>query len=159
ALARSANHDSQILAAVVFARAGDLREAEKLANALVARYPRDTLVISYWLPVIRAAVELNRPDPAPALDDLHASTPYELARPDTWPGLSAPVYAIVLRGQARLALPQESEAAAEFQKLLDHRGLVRASPMGPLAHLGLANAYAHKGDTAKARAAYQDFFT
>src|SRR5262249_22829047 len=111
ALALSANHDSEILAAVTFARAGNVREAEKLADGLVERYPRDTLVINYWLPVVRAAVELHRHNPSRALEILDATTPYELASPDTWPGLGAPLYPIFLRGQARLALHQENEAA------------------------------------------------
>jgi hypothetical protein len=159
ALALSANHDSEILAALTFARAGDLRQADKLANALTADYTHDTLVISYWIPTIRAALEINKKNPSGALDAMEAATAYELANPDTWPGLGGPLYPIYMRGEARLALRQGNEAAAEFQKLLDHRGLMRACPLGPLAHLGLARAYVLQGDTAKARSAYGNFLT
>ena len=159
ALALSANHDSEILAALTFARAGDSARAEKLADKLAADYPRDTLLISYWLPVVRAALEIRDKNPSRALEVVEPATAYELANPDTWPGLGGPLYPIYLRGEARLALRQGSEAAGEFQKLLDHRGLMRACPLGPLAHLGMARAYALQGDTAKARAAYTNFLT
>jgi tetratricopeptide (TPR) repeat protein/class 3 adenylate cyclase len=156
-LALSADHDSKILAALAFARAGDRPQAEKLADALARNYPRDTLVISYWLPATRAALEIGGKNPARALEFLEAPTPYELADPDTWAGLGAPLYPIYLRGEARLSLRQGNEAAAEFQKLLDHRSLMVACPLGPLAHLGLARAYVLQGETARARAAYTDF--
>ena len=159
ALALSANHDSEILAALTFARAGDSARAEKLADKLAADYPRDTLMISYWLPVVRAALEIRDKNPSRALEVVEPATAYELANPDTWPGLGGPLFPIYLRGEARLALRQGSEAAGEFQKLLDHRGLMRACPLGPLAHLGMARAYALQGDTAKARAAYTNFLT
>jgi tetratricopeptide (TPR) repeat protein/class 3 adenylate cyclase len=159
ALALSANHDSKILAALTFARAGDPPQAEKLATALAADYPQDTLVVSYWLPVIRAAIEINRKNPSLALELIEPATAYELANPDAWPGLGGPLYPIFLRGEARLALRQGNEAAGEFQKLLDRRGLLRACPLGPLAHLGLARAYVLQGDNAKAYAAYADFLT
>ena len=135
------------------------RVGRKLADKLAADYPRDTLVISYWLPVIRAALEIHGRNPSRALEVVEPATAYELANPDTWPGLGGPLYPIYLRGEARLALRQGSEAAGEFQKLLDHRGLMRACPLGPLAHLGMARAYALQGDTAKARAAYTNFLT
>ena len=156
-LALSADHDSKILAALAFARAGERPQAEKLADALARDYPRDTLVISYWLPAIRAALEIGGKNPVRALEFLAAATPYDLADPDTWAGLGAPLYPIYLRGEARLSLRQGNEAAAEFQKLLDHRSLMVACPLGPLAHLGLARAYVLQGETARARAAYADF--
>jgi eukaryotic-like serine/threonine-protein kinase len=156
-LALSADHDSKTLAALAFARAGERPQAEKLADALARDYPRDTLVISYWLPAIRAALEIGGKNPVRALQFLEAATPYDLADPDTWAGLGAPLYPIYLRGEARLSLRQGNEAAAEFQKLLDHRSLMVACPLGPLAHLGIARAYMLQGDTAKARAAYMDF--
>src|SRR4029077_10679486 len=159
ALTLSADHDSEILAALTFARAGDRPQAEKLANKLAAAYPRDTLVISYWLPVIRAAIEIDGRNPSRALEVVEPAASYELANPDTWPGLGGPLYPIFLRGEARLALRQGSEAGGEIQKLLDHRGLMRACPLGPLAHLGLARAYVLQGETAKARAAYMGFLS
>jgi len=156
-LALSADHDSKILAALAFARAGERPQAEKLADALARDYPRDTLVISYWLPAIRAALEIGGKNPARALELLEAATPYDLADPDAWAGLGAPLYPIYLRGEARLSLRHGNEAAGEFQKLLDHRSLMVACPLGPLAHLGLARAYVLQGETARARAAYADF--
>ena len=158
-LALSADHDSKILAALAFARSGDRQQTEKLAAVLARDYPRDTLVINYWLPNIRAALEIGGKNPARALEFLEAATPYELADPDTWAGLGAPLYPIYLRGEARLLLRQGNEAASEFQKLLDHRSLIVACPLGPLARLALARAYVLQGDTAKAHAAYQDFLT
>ena len=159
ALALSTNHDSEILAALTFARAGDLPQADKLANSLAADYPLDTLVTSYWLPVIRAAIEIGGKKPSRALEVVEAATPYELASPDAWPGLGGPLYPIYLRGEARLMSRQGSESAGEFQKLLDHRGLLRACPLGPLARLALARAYVLQGDSAKAHATYQDFLS
>jgi tetratricopeptide (TPR) repeat protein/class 3 adenylate cyclase len=159
ALALSSNHDSEILAALTLARAGDEPQAEKLAKELAAHYPLDTLVISYWMPVIRAALEIGRRNPSQALEALEAANHYELANPGAWPGLGAALYPIYLRGEARLQLHQGSEAGGELQKFLDHRGLLRASPLGPLAYLGLARAYALQHDTAQARAAYENFLT
>jgi eukaryotic-like serine/threonine-protein kinase len=158
ALGISANHDSKILAALAMARAGDTTQAEKLASELAARYALDTLLNSYWLPVIRASVEIHGKNPARALEILEAANAYQLASPDTWPGMGAPVYPIYLRGECRLLEQQGSEAAKEFQKLLDHRGLRRASPLGPRAQIGLGRAYAMEGDTTRAKAAYEDFF-
>jgi len=104
-----------------------------------------TLVQDYWLPTIRAAIEMNRSNPARAIELLQVTAPLELNnRGGLYPG------------QAYLRLQRGNEAAAEFQKLLDHRGLVGSSSQGALAHLGLARAYALQGDTAKARAKYQD---
>jgi eukaryotic-like serine/threonine-protein kinase len=159
ALALSANHDSEILAALTFARAGDVPQADKLANSLASDYPRDTLVTSYWLPVIRAAIEIGGKKPSRALEVVEAATPYELANPDAWPSLGGPLYPIYLRGEARLMSRQGSESAGEFQKVLDHRGLLRACPLGPLARLALARAYVLQGDSAKAHATYQDFLS
>lgn len=158
ALGISANHDSEILAALTLARVGDTVQAEKLGNELAARYPLDTLLNSYWLPAIRASEEIFRKNAARALEILEGARRYELASPDTWPGMGAPVYPIYLRGECLLLENQGSEAAKEFQKLLEHRGLRRASPLGPRAQLGLGRAYAMAGESAQARAAYQEFF-
>jgi tetratricopeptide (TPR) repeat protein len=159
ALALASNHDSQILGALAFARAGDSAQAAKMADDLAKRYPEDTLVNSYWLPSIRATIELIRNNPDKAIEILRAAMPYELGSPNYAPVVGGTLYPIYVRGQAYVRLKQGTEAAAEFQKILDHRTIVVNFITGALAHLGLARAYALQGDTAKARTAYNDFFT
>jgi TolB-like protein/DNA-binding winged helix-turn-helix (wHTH) protein/tetratricopeptide (TPR) repeat protein len=145
------------VAALALARAGDTARAEKLAAELDKTFPLDTLVQRYWLPTLRAGVALERKDPNRAIELLKVASPIELG-----PGggtltiLMCPAY---LRGEAYLMLHDGNRAAAEFQKFIDHRGLVVNFPWGALARLGIARAYALQGDTAKARAAYQDFLT
>jgi tetratricopeptide (TPR) repeat protein len=158
ALALASNHDSQILRALALARAGDSAQAAKMADDLAKRYPEDTLVNNYWLPSIRATIELGRNNADKAIENLQAAVPYELGTPTTTVTVGATLYPIYVRGQAYLKLRQGKEAAAEFQKILDHRTIVVNFISGALAHLGLARAYALQGD-AKARAAYNDFFT
>jgi hypothetical protein len=111
----------------------------------------------YWLPVIRAAVQINRKDPRKAVEILQATVPYELGVAGPLPGIGALLYPVYLRGNAYLMLDGRA-AAAEFQKFVDNRAMVINSPLGVLAQLQLARAYTTQGDTAKARAAYQDFF-
>ena len=112
-----------------------------------------------YLPTIRAKLALDRSKPQEALEILKAAAPYELGLPSlsfyNWPNL----YPIYVRGEAYLAAHQGREAAVEFQKILDHRGVVLNEPIGALAHLQLARAYSLQGNTTKARAAYQDFLT
>ena len=118
----------------------------------------DTVISGYWLPTIRATIEINRSDPSKAIELLKAAAPYELGlvASNQFGALLYPAY---VRGQVYLLLHEGSKATAEFQKFLDHRSLVANNPLFALAHLGLARAYAMQGDTAKAKAAYQDFFT
>jgi len=137
------------VAALVLARAGDTAGAEKLAAELDKIRPLDTLVQRYWLPTIRAAVALERKDPNRAIELLKVTSPIE-------PGDSS-LASAYLRGEVYLMLHDGNRAATEFQKFIDHRGVVANCPCGALARLGLARAYALQGDTAKARAAYQDF--
>jgi serine/threonine protein kinase/tetratricopeptide (TPR) repeat protein len=146
------NRDVQTVAAFALARAGDTVAAEKLTAELDKNFPLDTLVHRYRLPAIRAAVAVQRKDPKRALELLQAASAIELG--DT--GNLLPVY---VRGEAYLMLHDGSRAAAEFQKFVDHRGLVLNSPIGALAHLQIGRAFAMAGDTAKAKAAYQDFLT
>jgi hypothetical protein len=126
---------------------------------LERQYPLDTLVNNYWLPVIRASEEIVRKNPAKAIELLQPSAPYELASPVAWSGLGGPMYPAFLRGEVYLQLRRGNDAAAEYQKIVDHPGFMLACPLMPLAHLGIARAYAMQGDTAKAKAAYQDFLT
>ena len=159
ALSLTVNHDTQILAALTLARTGDVMRAETMANDLGKLYPHDTLVNGYWLPVIRGAIALDRKDPAKAIELLEVATPYELSSPQAWSGLGGPLYPAYLRGWSYLLLKQASAAVTEFQKLIDHRGFMLACPLRALAQLGLARASLLQGDTAKAKAAYQDFLT
>jgi len=147
--------DIRSVAALSLARAGDAAEAKRLADGLDRDFPQDTLMQGYWLPAIRAAIELNAKNPAKALELLKTAAPYELGQCEPFQlGMMYPVY---LRGQAYLQAHQGKEAAAEFQRIIDHRGIVLNFPLGALAHVGLGHAYALQGDTAKARIAYQDF--
>ena len=152
AMTRASTRNVQIEAAVTLALAGDSAQALALANDLAKRFPEATLVHGYWLPTIRAAIEINGNNPTKAIELLQGTSALEMSA-------SGGLCAAYLRGQAYLRLRKGNEAAAEFQKLLDHRGVVGGSQQGALAHLGLARAYALQGDTAKARAAYNDFLT
>jgi len=158
ALTLTTNHDTQILASLAMARTGDFAQAEKMANDLGNRYPSDTLVNSYWLPVIRGAIEIDRNEPSRAIKILEVAAPYELASPQAWSGLGGPLYPAYLRGWSYLLLRQGNDAAAEFQKLIDNPGFMLACPLRPLAHLGIARAYALQDNATKARSAYQAFF-
>jgi eukaryotic-like serine/threonine-protein kinase len=111
----------------------------------------------YWLPTIRAAMELDNNNPAHALVLLEPAAPYELGQPSQFQlGTMYPVYA---KGEAELASHNGPAAVAEFRKFLEHTGVTVNFPLGALAHLGLARAYALSGDAAKARPAYQEFLT
>jgi predicted Zn-dependent protease len=154
ALKLAPNRDVRAMAALALARAGDTAGAEKLAAELDKTFPLDTLVQTYWLPTIRAGVALERKNPNRAIELLKAASTIELSEPTNLAMSLCPVY---LRGEAYLMLHDGNRAAAEFQKFIDHRGLVVNFPWGALAQLGLARAYALQGDMAKARAAYQDF--
>jgi predicted Zn-dependent protease len=156
ALKLAPNHDVRAIAALALARAGDTAEAEKLVAELDKTFPLDTLVQRYWLPTIRAGVALERQDPNRAIELLKVASTVELSSPTYLAIFLCPVY---LRGEAYLMLHDGNSAAAEFQKFIDHRGVVMNFPWGALARLGLVRAYALQGNTAKARAAYQDFLT
>jgi tetratricopeptide (TPR) repeat protein len=147
------NRDVRTVAALALARAGDTVGAEKLAAELDKTFPLDTQVQRYWLPTIRAGLALERKDPNRAIELLKMVSPIELGASTA---ILCPAY---LRGEAYLMLHDGNRAAVEFQKFIDHRGLVVNFPWGALARLGLARAYAAQGDTAKARTAYQDFLT
>jgi tetratricopeptide (TPR) repeat protein len=157
ALAMAPGRLVKVLAALALARAGDAAQAESMSEELANNNPSNSLLNYYWLTIIRAAIQLDRDDPGRAIELLQAVAPYELGyEPTLQLGTMYPVF---VRGQAYLDLNQGKEAAAEFQKFLDHRGVVVSYPLAALAHLGLARSYALQGNTAKARAAYQDFLT
>jgi predicted Zn-dependent protease len=156
-LAKSPNREVQILGALALARAGDSKRAEQMADDLAKRFPSDTAINRYWLPSIRAAIEINRKRPAKALEILATSVPYELGNPLPQGEIGAYLYPVYVRGQSYLLLQKSEEAAAEFQKVLGHPGVTVNCPLGALAHLQLGRAYTLAGNSAKARTAYKDF--
>ena len=159
ALKLSTGRDLQYFAALAFACAGDDARAKALADDLDKRFPEDTIVQFNYLPSVRGKLALNKGDASGAIEILGPAAPYELGATRTTDMDWTAMFPVFVRGEAYLAARQGNEAAAEFQKILDHRGLVLNQPIGALAHLGLACAYAMQGDTAKAKAAYQDFLT
>jgi len=150
----------QSMAALTQAWIGDSKQAEEIADQLARTYPSDTMLHAFWLPSIRATIEINRNHPAKAIELLQPAAAYEM-------GEHLPLLPAYIRGRAYLAMRQGPEATAEFQKLIDHRNLVGNSVFGALARLGLCRAFAleaqssHGADSeaarAKARAAYEDF--
>jgi serine/threonine protein kinase/Flp pilus assembly protein TadD len=165
ALALSTGRDIQNGAALALALLGDASRAQALAGDLAKSFPDDTLAQFNYLPTIHAQLALIRKDPvkssatgsAKAITMLQAAAPYELGSGN---GIVAAVlYPVYVRGEAFLAAHLGSNAAAEFQKILEQRGVVQNEPIGALAHLGLARAYVMQGDAVKARATYLDFLT
>lgn len=147
--------DVTSVAALALARAGDIAAARKLADGLNKAFPRNTIVQGYWLPSIRAGIEINAGNGREALEILKAAAPLELGQSQPFSlGMMYPVY---LRGVAFLQLRQAKQAAAEFQKIIGHPGIVLNFPLGSLAHLALARSYGSEGDVAKARTAYDQF--
>jgi eukaryotic-like serine/threonine-protein kinase len=156
-LQRSTARDLKYAAALTFAFAGDDARAEALTRNLAEKYPQDTLVRFNYLPTLRGRLALNRRNASEALAGLRAATPYELGVTTFSPVFWTAMYPVYVRGEAYLGAYQGSEAAGEFQKILDHPGIVSNSPIGVLAHLQLGRAYVIEGDAAKARTAYREF--
>ena len=152
ALALSRGRDVTASAALTLARVGDTSRANALVEELEKGYPAYDLLKVYWLPTINAAIEISKGHSSQALVYMEAAAPYEL-------GDIASLYPAYVRGQAYLVAHNGTAAAAEFQKLLDHRGIVLNNVTGSLAHLQIGRAYAMMGDTTKAKTAYQDFLT
>jgi serine/threonine protein kinase/Tfp pilus assembly protein PilF len=160
ALALAKNREVQYGAALALAIAGDSSQAQTLTNDLESSFPEDTSVKFNYLPSVRAFLALNHGDPAKAIELLQVAVPYELGQPrSTQTGFFGALYPVYARGQAYLVARQGAEAAKEFQKILDHPGTMAGDPVSVLAHLQVGRAYAMQGDTAKAKAAYQDFLT
>jgi tetratricopeptide (TPR) repeat protein len=157
ALKLAPGRDIKVLAALVFARSGDAARARQFLDESEKSDPVNTMLKIYWRPSVSAAVDLDAANATAALQTLEAAAPYDLGSPP--PFQVATMYPAHLRGQAYLAARDGNAAAREFQKFLDHRGVVINYPLNALAHLGLARAYALSGDTAKAKTAYQDFLT
>jgi eukaryotic-like serine/threonine-protein kinase len=153
ALASSPNRNAMLVMALAFARAGDLGRAQKLAEALNHDAPLDTVIQNYDLPAIRAAMKLHENDPAEAVEILRPTVKYDLAFPTGFNSL----YPAYIRGLAYLQMGEGRKAAEEFQKLLDHPGIVGTEITGALSHLQLARAQTMMGDQAAARKSYEDF--
>jgi DNA-binding winged helix-turn-helix (wHTH) protein/tetratricopeptide (TPR) repeat protein len=149
ALALSTGREVEFLAGMTFALTGQAVRAQGLAEDLAKRFPEDTVVHFEYLPPLEAQLALKRKEFSRAIKLLEPAAPYELAV----------LEAIYVRGSAYLGAHQGKEAAVEFQKIIDHPGIVVTDPLGVLAHLGVARAYVLQGDTTKAKAAYQDFLT
>jgi eukaryotic-like serine/threonine-protein kinase len=142
------------MASLALALAGDLAQSKSLADDLARRFPENTLVQGNYLPTARAQLALDRKDASRAIQTLQAAVLYELGDMQRC-NVAYPIY---LRGVAYLNAHQGSKAAAEFQKVIDHPGIVLGDPIAALAHLGLARAYVAEGDAAKAKTAYMELF-
>jgi serine/threonine protein kinase/tetratricopeptide (TPR) repeat protein len=156
ALTLGPGRDVRVLSAVALARAGDSAQAKALMDALKKSEPSNTFLKVYWFPVIESSIALSQHAPDRAIIALEPALPYELGNPP--PEAAGTMHPAYLRGLAYLAEKNGPAAAAEFQKILDHPGLVQNFVFASLAHLQLGRAYAISGETAKAKAADQDFF-
>jgi hypothetical protein len=154
ALAFSNSREAQPIAATALALAGEVTHADSLAADLHGRYPEDTLQNFKYVPTIRAAAEVSRKNPSKAIEILQPASFLEFGETGSFSG-----YPVFVRGEAYLLEQKGGEAAKEFQKILDHRGIVLNEPIAALAHLQIGRAFAMEGDIAKAHSAYQDFFT
>ena len=152
ALRLASGRNVKVLAALAFARAGDVAKAEALVKELEAEYGGDTMLAVYRLPIIRAAIALSMGHPERALDLLEPVRPYDLALPS--PSGMAAMYPAFLRGQAYLEIGDLRAAATEFQKVIDQPGLTLNFVLGALARLELARTYSALGELAKSKAAY-----
>jgi DNA-binding winged helix-turn-helix (wHTH) protein/tetratricopeptide (TPR) repeat protein len=159
ALKLSSGRDLQYFVALTFAYAREDARAKALADDLDKRFPEDTIVQFNYLPTVRGKLALNKGDVSGAIQSLGPAAPYELGATRTTDLDWTAMFPVFVRGEAYLAARQGSLAAAEFQKILDHRGLVLNQPIGALAHLGLGRAYVLQSDIPKAKAAYLDFLT
>jgi len=157
ALTLDPGRDVKVFAALALARVGETARAKRLVEELEKSYPSNTVLKLYWLPTVNAAIELKEGHSSQAVVLLEAAAPYELGWP--LPLQVGTLYPAYLRGEAYLLAHDGAVAASEFQKLMDHRGIVTNFVTGALAHLQIGRAYATSGDTVKARTAYKDFFT
>ena len=159
ALTLASSKEIQIAGALTLARSGEISDAESIISDLRKRFPHDTLLSSYWLPSIRAAIAIRQNRADRAIEYLKISAPYELGGATPPFSSGATLYPVYLRGEAYLANRQWDQAAAEFRKILAHRGLVWNFPLGALAQLQIGRAYAGSGEDANARIAYDDFLS
>jgi tetratricopeptide (TPR) repeat protein len=158
ALALSTGRDIEFGAALTLASIGDAARAQALANDLGKRFLQDTIVQINYLPALQAQLALLRKDPSKAIEILQTAVPYELGE-SLGEDITTNMYPVFVRGEAYLAAQKGSEAASEFQKIIDHRGIILNSPLGATARLRIARAFAMQGETAEANAAYKDFLS
>ncbi|HEX8896605.1 MAG TPA: hypothetical protein VF783_25045, partial [Terriglobales bacterium] len=158
-LERSAGRDVKYGAALGFAYTGSNPRARAIMEDLGKAFPEATIAQSNYLPTLGAKLALNRGSAPTALESLRISRPYELGRVPPGAYVWLALYPVYVRGEAFLAARNGRDAAAEFEKILSHRGIVINEPIGALARLQLGRAYALAGDSAKAKASYQDFLT
>jgi serine/threonine protein kinase/tetratricopeptide (TPR) repeat protein len=149
ALAHGRNNMESV--AVALAMTGDGSRAQTIIDDLNRRFPDDTLLRNVWVPCVTALTALNRKAPEQAITALQTATPYEM-------GTIQGMFPVYVRGLAYLQAKRGADAVAELQKIVDHRGIAPIDPVHSYANLGLARAYVLTGDSAKAKAAYQDFF-
>jgi tetratricopeptide (TPR) repeat protein len=159
ALTLSKGRDVEYASALALSLSGSLSRSDAITGELEKRFPEDTFVKFTYVPVLRGSAAMGRGKPADAVERLHAALRYELAvnglngNSHSMGGL----HSAYVRGEALLAARQYAEAAAEFQKILSHRGLVGADPIGALAYWQLGKTFAVTGDKAKAKTAYERF--
>ena len=156
ALSLSSKSDIELLVALALARSGDTAQSSALADKVAAEFDRDTLIQAYWLPAIRATIAIDRGDPQKAIELLSMASEYELGEPVQWPSHGT-LYPVYVRGEAYLRAGDAVRAATEFQKIIDHRGVVANFPLGVLARVQLGRAYTLGGNVEKAREAYAAF--
>ena len=158
ALATANTRDVSILAALAWARIGETDQAKRLADDLGKRFPLNTVINHYWLPTIYASIEIQRGNPAKAVELLQTTAQYELGSSLPQFEVGGSLYPVYIRGQAYSLLHRGAEAVGEFQKFQDQRGIVVNCPLAALARLQLARAYVLEGDPKRAGANYQEFF-
>ncbi len=160
ALQLARDRDVEYAAAFALAASGDSAGSQRLAGDLEKRFPEDTPVQFEYVPILHALFALAHHAPLDAVERLQKALPYDFALPGTaFFAKFGGLYSAYVRGEAYLELQQGREAAAEFQKVLDHRGIVYADPVGALAHLQLGRAYTLSGEHVKAKRAYEEFLT
>ena len=152
------SRDVRVLTALALARSGDAPRAQTMADELSRSAPANILANCYWLPTIRATVELSRHRPENAIRLLQSASPCELGEPNPQAQIAGTLYPAYVRGEAYLASRNAQPAVAEFQKFIDHSGVVQNFVLGSLARLQLGRAYFASGDSAKADVQYQNFF-
>jgi tetratricopeptide (TPR) repeat protein len=154
----ASDKDAKLILMLALARGGSATAARAYADSFARGFPRNTVVQKFYLPTIYGAISLEEHDPPGVIEVLRPAVPYDFALPEVWPN-EPPVYPSYVRGLSYLQLHDGKRAAGEFQRLLDHPGLLGRSVTGALARLQLARAQQMAGDTAAALGSYEKFLT